>query len=354
MPELQNDSFTTDANEQTIPQKPREELASFSVLVRFLGLENKTSKIILTTVLIVVFSVSALSFFMLPPASFVPNSSFEIKEGVSLGEVSLALQENGLIRSRTLFEFCAISLGGEKHVSSGDYLFKEPIGSCSLASRIVNGVFGIPAVRVTVPEGLSNKEIQNLLVKIFPQFDVATFERAAQGQEGFLFPDTYFFSSKITPTEIVARMKANFDKKIKPLEGSIETSKHSLREIIIMASLLEKEAANDEDRVLVSGILWKRIDQSMPLQVDATFVYLLGKKSSELTQADLRIKSGYNTYRNKGLPLGPIGNPGISSIRAALNPKVSSYLYYLADANGVTHYAKTFDEHKANKEKYLR
>lgn len=327
---------------------------SFSAFFQFFGTENKTTKIILSALLLIVFSVSAASFFSLPPASFAPNINFEIKDGMSLGEVSLLLQENGLIRSRTLFEFCAISLGGEKHVSSGEYLFKDPIGSCAIARRIVKGAFGIPAIRATVPEGLSNKEIQNLFGKIFPQFDTAGFEQAAQGQEGFLFPDTYFFSSKISSAEIVARMKANFDKKIKPLEGNIEASKRSLREIITMASLLEKEAATDEDRALVAGILWKRIDQSMPLQVDATFVYLLGKKSSELTQADLRIKSGYNTYRNKGLPVGPIGNPGISSIRAALNPKSSPYLYYLADANGVTHYAKTFDEHKANKEKYLR
>lgn len=354
MPELQDDSPIVNFDGKTTTPNQKEEVMSFSKLLRFFGLEKKTTKIIFVLILVVVFATSTFSFLSLAPASFAQGSSFEVKEGMSLGEVSLSLLDNGLIRSRILFEFCAISLGGERHVSSGEYLFKEPIGSCALARRIVKGVFGIPAVRTTIPEGFSNKEIEALLGKLFPQFDIAGFERAAQGQEGFLFPDTYFFSSKITSPGVVAQMKENFDKKIKPIQGDVEASKYSLHEIITMASILEKEAANDEDRALVSGILWKRIDKSMPLQVDAPFLYLLGKKSNQLTQADLKIKSAYNTYRNKGLPAGPIGNPGISAIRAALNPKASVYLYYLADAKGVTHYAKTFDEHKANKEKYLR
>lgn len=354
MPELQDDTPITSQSGQGIVQKPDLEEMSFSKLTHFFGAESKIVKIIFFVVLATIFAVSTLSYLLLPPASFEAGNSFTVKEGMSLGEVSLALTENGLIRSRVLFEFCAISLGGEKHIAAGEYLFKEPIGGCALATRIAKGIFGIPAVRVTVPEGLSNKEIATTLQRMIPSFDVASFAHAAQNQEGFLFPDTYFFSTKITPEDIIAQMKSNFDRKIKPLEGAIEASKHPLRDIIIMASLLEKEAANDEDRAMVSGILWKRIDRSMPLQVDATFLYLLGKKSKDLTQSDLRINSAYNTYRNKGLPAGPIGNPGISSIRAALNPKVSDYIYYLADAKGVTHYAKTFDEHKANKEKYLR
>ena len=149
-------------------------------------------------------------------------------------------------------------------------------------------------------------------------------------------------------------MVANFNKKIESWSGAIETSKHSLRDIIIMASILEREAATSEDMALVSGVLWNRISKGMPLQVDATFMYLLGRKSSELTTADLKIKSAYNTYTNKGLPAGPIGNPGITAIRAAIHPTATSNMYYLSDKDGVMHYAKTFNEHIANKAKYLR
>ena len=149
-------------------------------------------------------------------------------------------------------------------------------------------------------------------------------------------------------------MIANFNKKIEPWTGAIEASKHSLRDIVNMASILEREASTPEDMSLVSGVLWNRISKGMPLQVDATFMYLLGRKSSELTTADLKIKSAYNTYVNKGLPGGPIGNPGITAISAAINPTATSFMYYLSDKDGMMHYAKTFDEHVANKNKYLR
>ena len=110
----------------------------------------------------------------------------------------------------------------------------------------------------------------------------------------------------------------------------------------------------DKDHKIISGILWKRIGMNMPLQVDAPFLYILGKTSAELTLADLKKDSPYNTYVNRGLPIGPIGNPGFSALRAAVFPASSPYLYYLSDNEGIMHYAKTFEEHKANKEKYLR
>jgi len=120
-----------------------------------------------------------------------------------------------------------------------------------------------------------------------------------------------------------------------------------------MASIIEKESLNGDERQIVSGILWKRISLGMPLQVDATFLYINGKASAELTKDDLNIDSPYNTYRNKGLPPGPINNPGLDAIVAALYPKDSPYLYYLHDKKGKVHYAKTFNEHVANKRKYL-
>ncbi len=121
-----------------------------------------------------------------------------------------------------------------------------------------------------------------------------------------------------------------------------------------MASLLEKETKADEDRRIVSGILWHRIDIGMALQVDAVFGYIKGIDTYHPTAADLEIKSPYNTYLNRDLPPGPIGNPGKDALLAALMPEPSSYLYYLTDESGALHYAATFDEHKANKAKYLK
>lgn len=124
--------------------------------------------------------------------------------------------------------------------------------------------------------------------------------------------------------------------------------------IFVMASILEREAKNSDEAGIISGILWKRLEKGMPLQVDATFLYTIGKGSDQLTTADLAHNEPYNTYVNKGLPPGPIGNPGVSMVLAALHPVDSSYYYYLHDPNGHVHFAKTYSEHLANKKKYLK
>ena len=121
-----------------------------------------------------------------------------------------------------------------------------------------------------------------------------------------------------------------------------------------MESFIDNEVHNPEDRKIVSGILWKRIDKGIGLQVDASLTYILGKASAELTQDDLKMDSPYNTYKYKGLPKGPISNPGKEAIEAAVFPQTSPYLFYLSDKDGITRYAKNFEEHKNNKFKYLQ
>lgn len=133
----------------------------------------------------------------------------------------------------------------------------------------------------------------------------------------------------------------------------VEKSGRTLNEIITMASLIEEEANTKESRRIISGILWQRIKQGMRLQVDAVFPYIMNKFSLQLTKEDLMDDSPYNTYRYAGLPPGPISNPGWDSIYAAIYPAKTSYLYYLSDREGNMYYAKTFEEHKANKAKYL-
>jgi UPF0755 protein len=149
-------------------------------------------------------------------------------------------------------------------------------------------------------------------------------------------------------------MKNNFESKMKEFLPEIARQKKFLRDIVIMASIIEKEVHNTEDRGLVSGILWKRIKEGIGLQVDASLTYLLGKTSAELTSTDLKIDSPYNTYKYKDLPRGPISNPGKEAIFAALFPVISPYLFYLSDKDGVTRYARNFEEHKENKLRYLR
>lgn len=320
----------------------------------FLGLTSRRMKMLFVLAVVFTLSIAISSYFLIPPALFPVGKTITVEKGTSLGQISLALKGENVIRSRVFFESCMTLFGGDKHVVAGDYLFKTPLGACSIARRIAQGISGVPAVRVTIPEGTSNQGIANILTPLLPKFDARFFLDRARAQEGFLFPETYFFSSNATTEDVIKMMNAEFKKRIEPWTPFIETSGHTEREIVIMASILEKEAKTEQDMELVSGILWKRIKNSIALQVDAPFYYLLGKTSSELTQTDLAMKSAYNTYKNKGLPAGPIGNPGINAIRAAIQPKESPYMYYLSDKGGTMHYARTFTEHVANKTRYLQ
>jgi len=182
----------------------------------------------------------------------------------------------------------------------------------------INNYLLVP-VRITIPEGYNLEDIAAKL-KVFKNFNRDNFLKIAK--EGYLFPDTYFLTGKETEKDVVKIMEDNFKKKV----GQIEPK------ILIMASLLEKESKITEERKIISGILWKRLKAGMPLQVDAEL----------------------DTYRYTELPPDPICNPGLESIEAAKNPVESEYWYYLHDKNGVIHYAKTFEEHKVNKAKYLR
>lgn len=199
-------------------------------------------------------------------------------------------------------------------------------------------------VTVTIPEGYNVRQTGEMFEKL-GMFSKDEFVKIAQKEEGYLFPDTYRFYKTAKTEDVVAKMKDNFNKKVVP-----ETSP----EVIIMASLLEEEVKSMDDRKIVAGILWKRLDRGMGLNVDAALTYVLGKASRELTAEDLKYDSPYNTYKYRGLPPTPISNPGLDAISAAQNPTQSLNFYYLTDKEGKTHYAATLEEHALNKWKYLR
>lgn len=209
-------------------------------------------------------------------------------------------------------------------------------------------------VNVTIPEGLSVKQIGEILenAKLFSKDE---FIKIAQKEEGYLFPDTYRFYKDAKPEDVVLKMKENFNKKItSEILSEIQKTNRALSEVVVMASMLEEEVRSTEDRKIVAGILWKRLDQEMGLNVDAALTYILGRASNELTLGDLKYDSPYNTYRYRGLPPTPISNPGLDAISAAANPEQSRYFYYLTDKDGAVHYAVTLEEHALNKRKYLR
>ncbi|MFH1098822.1 MAG: endolytic transglycosylase MltG [Candidatus Uhrbacteria bacterium] len=175
------------------------------------------------------------------------------------------------------------------------------------------------------------------------------------GLEGYLFPDTYRIYADASVEDIVRKMLANFDRKITPeIRDEITRSGRSLHQIITMASIVEAEISRPEDRPIAAGILWKRRDRGMLLQVDSTVNYVTGKSDARVLLDDAAVDSAYNTYRYTGLPRGPINNPGMDAILAALRPQSSPYWFFLTDKDGKTIFSKTLEEHNANVARYLR
>lgn len=287
------------------------------------------------------------------PSDFPVHSIVSVESGESLEETTQKFTGLSLIRSPFVFRSLVIILGGEKKVTAGDYLLSTRESPLTLAWRIIEGRFGMDPVKVTLPEGLSVSEISGLLSKNLVAFDVKSFEESAQMKEGYLFPDTYLLPPTAKPAEVISRMEENFNKKIQTIEKDVELFGKPLEDVVTMASILEGEAKDTESRRIVAGILWKRISIGMPLQVDATFKYINGKDSFTLTLEDLKIDDAYNTYTNRGLPPGPINNPGLDALLAAVTPIKTDYLYFLTGKDGKMYYAKTFEQHKLNKAKYL-
>ncbi len=291
-------------------------------------------------------------FFHHSPKDFPIGQVVTVNPGQSLQSITNELYKTHVIKWPFLFRSTVIILGGEKRVIAGDYFLDHKEGPADLAYRLVHGEFRLETVKVTIPEGWTISQIGDYLEKNLIHFNKKKFLSLAKGEEGYLFPDTYFISQYTTPETIISMMKSLFEKKVLSIPG-ITTGSHKLGDIITMASILEEEARTTESRKLIAGILWKRLSIGMPLQVDSTFLYINGKNTYELTKDDLQIDSPYNTYVYKGLPKGPIGNPGLDAIMAAFEPTKTSYLYYLSSRDGTMHYAKTFDEHKLNRVKYL-
>lgn len=306
-------------------------------------------------VLVIAGVVSALAYTqaIVPPDAFPAQELVTVEEGASLSAIAASLQAQQVIRSPLAFEAAMYILGHARSAKAGDYIFKEPVSVWAVARRISTGAFGLEPVRVRIAEGATAREMAEQLDAALPRFDADAFLLAARPQEGYLFPDTYFFLPNAREAAVLEALRQNFDTHIAEIQPAIDASGRTLEELIIMASIIEREARIPADRRMISGVLWNRIERGMPLQVDVTFLYTVGKNTFQLTLEDLRTDHPYNTYVNKGLPPGPIGSPSLDSIRAAAEPTKNPYLFYLADMQGTTHFSKTYQEHLRKKRLYL-
>ena len=281
---------------------------------------------------LIIFLALGYFLFFSAPRGFEPNTIINIEQSKSLRGLSAMLKNENIIRSRVAFEAFIILHEGEKHIVPGNYLLENKMPVFEVARRISKGDHHLPPVKVTIPEGFNNSEISQAFSFKLTNFNQTNFLKETSDRQGYLFPDTYFLLTTNNEDDVIRLMSENYEKKIIPSRPEIAQSGKTEKEIITMASIIEGEAKGNNDRGIISGILWKRISLGMPLQVDVA----------------------PSTYKTKGLPDNPISNPGLESIKAAIHPTDSPYLYYLHDSAGIVHFARTFEEHKANKAKYLK
>ena len=293
---------------------------------------------------------------------------FVVNKGDTTSQIAENLKEAGLIKREVFFEKYVEREDLAEKLQAGEYLLKATMTPKEIADAIASGKTGEP--QITIPEGWKAEEIaedlsregiatqqefMNVVQKA--NFDHDFLEDRPQGAslEGYLFPDTYKIGKETNSREIIQKMLDNFDKKLdSKLRKEIQNQGQTIFEIITMASLIEKEIAEEKDRPIVAGIFYKRLEQGHFLESCATIQYILGTNKKRFSYQETRTESPYNTYINVGLPPGPICNPGLSAIKAAIYSQDSEYLYFLSDNKGKTHYAATADEHEANKTKYLK
>lgn len=290
--------------------------------------------------------------FLLCRPLHMPSETVYIPEGVSITQAGKILAHEHVITSPLIMRI-VMHLEGNPPVKSGTYSFTHPLFIWEVLSRIQSGKTNTAAIRITFPEGTTRLQMATILSRRIPSITMDDFMTATKEDEGYLFPDTYFFTGDESVKAVTTVFKDNYAAHI---DWYDESAKRTITEhdAVILASLLEGEANTREDREIIAGILLHRLAIGMRLQVDAPFGYERGISGYVPTSADIQNDTPYNTYRNKGLPPTPINNPGYDALYAASHPTHTPYLFYLTGSDGKMHYARTFAEHIQNQKLYFK
>lgn len=286
-----------------------------------------------------------------------------IEPGTGARRIAERLQEAGVVRNRLLFLLVAFARGSHARLRPGEYEFHPGMSLREILRKLERGE--VLVHQVTIPEGLTIKEIGRLLAAEGlvdeGRFLATASDRALVGKyglegdsfEGYLFPDTYHLTKGMTEEAIIQVMLTRFRQVFGPAEEErAKALGMTLKEVITLASLIEKEAHASEERALISAVFHNRLKLQMPLQSDPTVIYALPAFSGRLRRADLATPSPYNTYLYQGLPPGPIANPGRASILAALYPAPVNYLYFVSRGDGTHVFARSLVEHDRAVRKY--
>ncbi len=327
----------------------------------------------ITTIVIAIFVLSILLFCLEIYVPLNPIShetiTYTAKKGLGDEDIARDLEKLGIIRSNYFFRFYVVVSLQHSYLQAGKYNLSPKMSTYQIVKKMVQG--DVIKEKLVILEGQTVKDVGEYLeskgfcskddfIKLAGQnysngFDFLSDKPNDVGLEGYLFPDTYEISEGEECRDILDIALANFGKKLTPeLRAEIANQNKSIFDIVTMASIIEKEIGGLNDKKIVSSIFWNRIRIGMPLQSCATVNYVTGKSDRGVLIKDTKIDSPYNTYMYKGLPKGPISNPGVDSIIAAIYPKKTQYLFYLSGVNGETIFSKTAEEHNAARKKYLK
>lgn len=315
----------------------------------------KFKLLLLLILLILIISIFYIRNLFLPVSEDASKVDFMINKGSSVSLIGKNLEKGGLVKNAIAFKFYVQITNSQNKIQAGEFELNKNLSIAQIVEKLKKGP---TEIWVTIPEGLRREEVTikfaTTLNKTKDDAFVTEFLSLTKDKEGYLFPDTYLFPKAATATQIVNKLTTTFDKKVTDIT----------REQLIMASMLERETFEDSEKPIVAGILYKRIENDWPLQVDATLQYakdstkykvpsIESKYWEPIFSSDKELNSAFNTYKNLGLPPSPIASPGLTSINASISPETSNYWYYIHDDEGKIHFAKTLEEHNANIRKYL-
>lgn len=330
----------------------------------------KIIKISLIIILAVVLILFCFAYQLSRPAGYGPDKIIIVSPGESLTQAAFILKQNNLIRSVDYFKFLAVLSRSSTQIQAGEYKLSPQMSSAVILKKLVKGE--VVAYLVTVPEGFTIKKIAKLLSEKHIADEKSFSESAENNQlkikiddsfipkrlEGYLFPDTYLFSKQNDSPKVINIMINRFKETVLPIYNSKKNSRTlDLHKLITLASLVEAEAQKSAERPVIASVYYNRLKKGQLLECDATVQYVLDKHKENITYQDLKTDSPYNTYLYPGLPPGPIGNPGLDSIKACLEPSKTDYYYYVRNdvANDGSHiFSKTYTEHLRAISKYQK
>lgn len=311
-------------------------------------------KLLIVLILLVLLALGAFAYWTVGNQSPNPNDPsskiFVIQKGASVREVGKSLKREGLIKDPVVFFVFVKLYGQDRKIQAGDYRLSPSMPLVKVIEELNHGTLDR---WITIPEGYRAEEIADALAKEIPSYK-ESWRDVLNDNEGYLFPDTYLIPRDAEVNMAVLTMRNNFNRKIQ--EIGLTPEDKNLQRIIIIASLIEREAITNEEKPLIAGVIENRLRRGMALDVDSTIQYVKGEDGKWWPQIEVSdykdVESPYNTYLNPGLPPGPIANPGIEAIKAALNPQSHSYYFYI-HAAGKIYPARTVEEHNQNIKNHL-